>query len=131
HDEVGLVDKSLLKEAFANQSVFVSAKYVLADGEEVLLAVYQFERQHGPMVRVLPKGGKQIILEGLGENATKKFATASATLGARHSPCSCCPDFYLSGLYGTRGLGQTLSACKTQSSGEFSMKQAVRLAVAV
>ena len=45
-EEVGVVNCSVLEEALADQAVLVGAKDVLADGEEVFLAVNQFERQH-------------------------------------------------------------------------------------
>ena len=47
NDEVALVSHVLLKKQLANQAIFVGAKDVLADGQEILLAINQFEGQHG------------------------------------------------------------------------------------
>ena len=49
-DEVEVVDQAEGEESLTNQAVFVGAKDMLADGEEVLFAIDELEGQHGPKV---------------------------------------------------------------------------------
>src|SRR5664280_3123101 len=51
--EVRVFGNALLKQALANETKLVGAKNMLADGEEIFLAIDQFERQHGPITRIL------------------------------------------------------------------------------
>ena len=46
-DEIALVGNMLPQQQLANQAIFVGAEDVLADGQEILLAINQFEGQHG------------------------------------------------------------------------------------
>ena len=64
-DEVRVVGDAFLQQAFANEAELVGAKNVLADGQEILLAIDEFEGQHGPAIRgtrnqpmILDPGGK-------------------------------------------------------------------------
>ena len=51
NDEIAFIHSVLLQQQLANQAIFVGTKNVLSDGEEVLLAVHQFEREHGPIIQ--------------------------------------------------------------------------------
>ena len=53
-DEVALVRGPLLQQAFANPEKLVGAKNVFPDRQIVLLAIDQFEGQHGPAFPISP-----------------------------------------------------------------------------
>ncbi len=63
HQEVAGLGDAFVQQTLANQTVFVGAKDVLADGEEIFFAIDQLEGQHGAYRLVVSLLKPRLILD--------------------------------------------------------------------